>query len=72
MPSDESNFAKIINCLRELHRKYPDMAFPHVVQQAIDSHKKGFNKCLHDFNDKEFLTAIQEFCDATDSKRGNS
>lgn len=65
----DTNFGKVLEKLKEIHRKYPDLRFGQVVQQAIDesAHKKNLD--LHDRNSKQFLRALKEFERKTEQRR---
>jgi hypothetical protein len=56
-----SNYSNIIYLLTEFNRLYPDLRLGSIIQTAVDR-KKGVNNFnVNNLNDKELLTALEEY-----------
>lgn len=52
-------FDQILDELQLIHDTFPDLPFGAVLQEAVDTSKRGRNKNLGDLSSKEILTALR-------------
>ena len=57
----DTNFEKIIDLLKGIHKDYPTLRFGEVIQKSIDLKKMRSNFDLHNCSSKELLNAIEDF-----------
>ena len=62
-------FNEILEELKSIHQKFPDLRFGEVVQNSIDGYKRLNNLNLNDKSSKEILKALKEFNSKTNTKR---
>ena len=66
----DMNFNKILEVLKDIHNKFPDLRFGAVIQIAIDTYKNNKNIDLNEKSSKEILKALEEFKLRTQQQRG--
>ena len=57
----DTNFNKIIDYLKKIHKKYPTMRFGEVAQVAMDKHKAKKNADMSDITSKDFLNGLKKY-----------
>ena len=62
-------FNDILNELKDIHQKYPDLRFGQVIQESMDLSKKLNNVNFFDKSSKQVLASLVEFNNNTDIKR---
>lgn len=65
----DTKFNEVVDKLKEIHEKYPDLRFGEVIQTAVDRSKQTKNVQLHDVPSKLFLKALENFDSRTESVR---
>lgn len=67
--TQDSNFKNILNLLKKINKKYPDLRFGAVLQEASDILKMKNNSNLFDISSKNMLKGLDDFDKLTESKR---
>lgn len=68
---EDLNFNNVLEELKRIHDKYPDLRFGSLLQTAIDTQKLGSNTDLHDMSSKQILSCLIEYNKILDESRGD-
>ncbi len=60
---------KILNELKQLRQRYPDLRVGEILQVAVDQAKAKPNTDLTDLSDKALLTGLQSFARTAHERR---
>jgi len=64
------NFEIIMDELRQINKKYPDLRFGSLLQTAIDTQKLSSNVNLHDMSSKQIYLCLKKYHTVLEESRG--
>jgi hypothetical protein len=65
----DTQYTAILEALKQIHDRYPDLRFGEVIQSAVDRLRQGLNVNLHDVSSKELLSSLGDYQVATEEAR---